>query len=185
MKTNANPKTVVQAVENVSKRLYEGNVVFRKSPEKMTKNVCRFTLKTLDAGKPGSLHTKHGIKQSKADWSVHQNVLNEILRLDPRPHIFVDTIYGRQYSKNVPSNTKNIPSHAKIDQKIESHEEEPATVDSEEMDDNNQVSEPRKKRKYTKRKFGHVEEAIDNKRTVTNIVQAIKYIIQNPSVLND
>jgi len=160
MKTNASLKTIIQAVETVSKRDYNGNVVLRKTPEKMTKNVSRFTLKTLDADKPGSLITKQGVKQTKADWGVHQDVMNEILKIDPRPHIFVDTIYGRQYSKN-----------------------------SQQPVDTSSVKEPRK---YRRRIQSKEHEEVDNVQTiekppvaVTKLVQAIKYILQNPEILND
>jgi hypothetical protein len=175
MKTNASPKTVVQAVEAVSKRNYEGNVVLRRTPEKMTKNVCRFTLKTLHADKPGSLTTKQGIKQTKADWQVHQDVMYEILRLDPRPHIYVDTIYGREYNKN----PQPIEVHAE-------NQDEQATT--------------RKRRKKSKRSQpaafvspspqSFAAPAVTNtdnvgRQNILNIVQAIKYIINNPSVLTE
>lgn len=167
MKTNASPKTIIQAVETISKRNYEGNVVFRKTPEKMTKNVCRFTLKTLDVNKPGSLVTKQGVKQTKADWNVHQDVMLEILRLDPRPHIYVDTVYGRQYNKS----PQPIEVHA---ENVEVNQEE--------------TNKETKKRKYTKRNAHQLEnaETQDNPTAaVANIIQAIKYIMQHPNVLNE
>lgn len=169
MKTNASPKTIIQAVDTVSKRHFEGNLVLRKAPEKMTKNVNRFTLKTLNADKPGSLTTKQGIKQTKADWNAHQEVMYEILRLDPRPHIYVDTIYGREYNKNP--------------QPIEVHAE-------------NQDSTTKKKHKKGTRSkpatfvapspapVAQQSQNTDNGQTIMNIVQAIKYIINNPTVLS-
>ena len=178
MKTNASPKTVVQAVEAVSKRKYDGNVVLRRSPEKMTKNVSRFTLKTLHADKPGSLTTKQGIKQTKADWQVHQDVMHEILRLDPRPHIYVDTIYGREYNKNP----------------------QPVEVTVENVEHESTTHKRRKKGKRSQPAAfvaptpqSYAAPAIEqtknpdnvSRQNILNIVQAIKYIINNPSVLTE
>lgn len=171
MKTNASPKTIVQAVDTVSKRHFDGNVVLRKAPEKMTKNVSRFTLKTLNADKPGSLTTKQGIKQTKADWSAHQEVMYEILRLDPRPHIYVDTIYGREYNKN-PQTMAEVSA--------ELHKE----------------NTPKKQKKGTRSKPAAfiaptpatVVQSTDNVQTrqsIMNIVHAIKYIMNNPAVLTE
>jgi len=169
MKTNASPKTVVQAVEAVSKRNYDGNVVLRRTPEKMTKNVCRFTLKTLHVDKPGSLTTKQGIKQTKADWQVHQDVMYEILRLDPRPHIYVDTIYGREYNKNP--------------QPIEVH-----------VENQDEQSTKKRNKKGTRSKpaafNAPVQQSqntdnVQTRQSIMNIVQAIKYIVNNPTVLTD
>lgn len=157
MKTNASPKTVVQAVETVSKRHFDGNVVLRRSPEKMTKNVSRFTLKTLEADKPGSLVTKQGVKQTKADWSVHQEIMHEILRLDPRPHIYVDTVYGREYNKT-PKPLSEVVGE--------------------------QQPEQTKQRKTRKPRHASQVSNTDNSH-ILNIVQAIKYILNNPAVLTE
>jgi hypothetical protein len=172
MKTNASPKTIVQAVEAVSKRNYEGNVVLRRTPEKMTKNVSRFTLKTLHADKPGSLTTKQGIKQTKANWQVHQDVMYEILRLDPRPHIYVDTIYGREYNKN--------PQPVEI------------TVENVEHDSGSRKRRKKSRRQPTPQSFAAPAQQTSTTNTdnvgrqnILNIVQAIKYIINNPSVLTE
>lgn len=173
MKTNASPKTVVQAVDTVSKRHFDGNVVLRKAPEKMTKNVIRFTLKTLNAEKPGSLTTKQGIKQTKADWSVHQEVMHEILRSDPRPHIYVDTIYGREYNKN------------------------PKPI-MEEVQAENNTGKKRQKKEKVRKHAVHVSsiptvqsapvantDNVQTRQNIMNIVQAIKYIMNNPAVLTE
>lgn len=96
MKTNAMSKTVLKAVENVSAN-YGGNVIFKKTPERVTKNVSRFTLSTKDANASGSLVTKAGQKQARASWKVHEDVMAEIFRLEPKPSVFCDTVYGRQY----------------------------------------------------------------------------------------
>lgn len=174
MKTNASPKTIVQAVENVSKRQYEGNIVFRRTPERMTKNVYRFTLKTLDANKKGSLVTKQGVKQTKANWDAHQDVMKEILRLDPRPHIYVDTVYGREHNKST-------SQHVTMSN-IESGEEESAVVESTKEQGDQDYSGTRKKRRS---KVSGAVSDVENNTKVMNIVKAIKYILQNPHVLND
>jgi len=101
MKTNASIETVKKAVKKVSATLYEDNVIFRREPQHITKNVIRFTLKTKDAEGPGSLVTKNGQKHPKANWNVHLEVVKEIFRLEPKSHIYVDTIAGRLYPDNV------------------------------------------------------------------------------------
>jgi hypothetical protein len=171
MKTNASPKTIVQAVDIVSKRNYEGNVVLRRTPEKMTKNVNRFTLKTMVADKPGSLTTKQGIKQTKANWQVHQDVMYEILRIDPRPHIYVDTIYGREYNKN--------PHPVEI---ATEHEEE---TTRKRRTKKNSRKQPSPQSFVAPAVQSQPISNTDNvqRQNILNLVQAIKYIMQNPSVL--
>lgn len=156
MKTNASPKTIVKAVENVSASKYENNVIFRKYPEKLTKNVNRFTVRTIDANKIGSMETKTGQKQPKANWNVHQDIMNEIFRLDPRPNTYVDTIYGRQHNPNPVQST-------------EQHQTEP--MDAVDAD------QPRLKRKYTKRKGNK------QSRTVNTLIEAIKYVAAHPELI--
>lgn len=99
MKTNASSENVIKAVKTVSSNLYEGNVIFRKEPEHLTKNVIRFTLKTKDSNKPGSMDN-NGMKQPKANWQVHQDVVKEIFKLESKPNIYVDTLMGRLYNEN-------------------------------------------------------------------------------------
>jgi hypothetical protein len=103
MKTNANPENVIKAVKTVSKNLYGGNVIFRKEPYNITKNVVNFTLKTKDANKPGSITTSNGQKHPKANWEVHLNVAKEIFRLEPKANIYIDTIAGRLHNDNIPA----------------------------------------------------------------------------------
>lgn len=108
MKTNASVDTVKKAVEKVSKNLYEGNVIFRREPQHITKNVVRFTLKTKDAEGLGSLVTKNGQKHPKANWQVHLDVIKEIFKLEPKSNIYVDSIAGRLYSDNVPQEEEKV-----------------------------------------------------------------------------
>lgn len=102
MKTNAKLETVEKAVKTVSKNLYGNNVLFRKEPHSITKNVIGFTLRTKDAEKAGSIITKNGQKHPKANWDVHMNVIKEIFRLEDKSSTYVDTIAGRIYSDNIP-----------------------------------------------------------------------------------
>lgn len=173
MKTNASPKTIVQAVESVSKRLFDGNVVLRKAPEKMTKNVNRFTLKTLNADKPGSLTTKQGIKQTKADWSAHQEVMYEILRLDPRPHIYVDTIYGREYNKN-PQSMAEVSAELHPENKTTKKKHKKGTR-----------SKPAAFVAPTPVLQSPNTDNVQSRQNIMNIVHAIKYIMNNPTVLTE
>jgi transcription termination factor NusB len=102
MKTNANPENVIKAVKNVSKNLYGGNVIFRKEPHNITKNVVSFTLKTKNADKAGSITTSNGQKHPKANWEVHLNVAKEIFKLEPKSNIYIDTIAGRLHNDSIP-----------------------------------------------------------------------------------
>lgn len=102
MKTNANVDNVIKAVNTVSESKYSGNVIFRKEPQHITKNVVRFTLKTKDAEQAGSIVTKNGQKHPKANWQVHMDVIKELFKLEPKAHIYVDTIAGRLYNDNIP-----------------------------------------------------------------------------------
>lgn len=150
MKTNANAKIVIKAVENVSANMYDNNVIFRKYPEKLTKNVIRFTLRTKDATKAGSLITKAGLRQPKANWEVHQNVMNEIFALNPRPNIYVDTIFGRQFNENpvMEEQTEPIIDTDDNDNEISSNSNENRTEDNGGENGNEPVM--RVKRKYTR-----------------------------------
>lgn len=112
MKTNANPENVIKAVKTVSKNLYGGNVIFRKEPHNITKNVVSFTLKTKNAEKPGSITTSNGQKHPKANWEVHLNVAKEIFKLEPKSNIYIDTIAGRLHNDNIPAE-QTVTSDAK------------------------------------------------------------------------
>lgn len=108
MKTNANIETITKAVEIVSSKLYDGNVMFRKEPQHITKNVVRFTLKTKDREKAGSIITKDGQKHPKANWEVHLAVAKEIFKLEPKPSIYIDTIAGRLYNDSIPVEAPSV-----------------------------------------------------------------------------
>lgn len=155
MKTNASHKTIIKAVENVSKQKYENNLVFRTMPEKVTKNVTRFTLKTLKANKPGSLTNKLGVTMTKANWNAYQDVMYEILRLDPKSNIYVDTIYGRQHSTIVEPESE--------------HREKRKYTRRE---NSNSPGRPRK-----------LDGTLIPKK-VMNMIEALKYIVQHPSIGN-
>lgn len=155
MKTNAMPKIIVKAVENVSASKYENNVIFRKYPEKLTKNVYRFTLRTIDATKVGSMETKTGQRQPKANWDVHQDIMDEIFKLDPRPNIYVDTLYGRQHNPNPVYSTEQVT----------------------EQDDVLSNDQPRTKRKYTKRALPKMD------KSVSKLIQTLKYVVEHPELI--
>jgi hypothetical protein len=108
MKTNATSESVIKAVKTVSKNLYGGNVIFRKEPHNITKNVISFTLRTKDAEKPGSIVTANGQKHPKANWDVHMNVIKELFKLENKGSIYVDTIAGRLYSDNIPEDKATV-----------------------------------------------------------------------------
>jgi hypothetical protein len=102
MKTNAEPSIIAAAVKKVSLEKYAGNVVFRKEPEKLTKNVFRFTLKVKDKNKAGAMiDPSTGRKQPKVDQAVYIDVMQEIFKLDPRETIYGDhSVLGRLINEN-------------------------------------------------------------------------------------
>lgn len=179
MKTNASPRSVIKAVENVSAAKYDNNVIFMKYPEKITKHVCRFILRTKDSKKPGSMTTKAGQVIPKVTWEVQQDVLEEILRLNPSPHIYVDTIYGRKFNEN--ANSSAI---------VESLEKNSTQNDekNEELLQGVQTAQVRKKRKYTFRngrksaKKGKSTKPA-NGNQAKFLIKALKYISKHPELL--
>jgi hypothetical protein len=148
MKTNASSKTIMKAVENVSSTKYKGNVVFRKSPFNLTKNVKNFTVRTIDS---------NGLHLAKANWNVHQDIMNEIFRLEQDENIYVDTIYGRQYNKIVHS-----PAVEK---------QEPVLTDI------------LSKRTYTKRTMSERND-IKKEKTLSQFLKTLKYIIKHPELIS-
>lgn len=179
MKTNASPRSVIKAVENVSAAKYDNNVIFMKYPEKITKHVCRFILRTKDSKKPGSMTTKAGQVIPKVTWEVQQDVMEEILRLNPSPHIYVDTIYGRKFNENANSSA--------IVESLEKNSE--ARTENDEKNDEALQGEPvvqvRKKRKYTIR--NPRKNAKSTKAATTNsgkfLIKALKYLSKHPELL--
>jgi hypothetical protein len=95
MKTNANPKNITKAVEAVSARLYQGNLILSKKPKEVTKNVTRFVVKTKDRNKPGSFKMANGVMVSKLNADAQIDIIDEIFKLESDPHIYVDTHAGR------------------------------------------------------------------------------------------
>ncbi len=162
MKTNASPKSVIKAVENVSAAKYDNNVIFMKYPEKITKHVCRFILRTKDSKKPGSMTTKAGQVIPKVTWEVQKDVMEEILKLNPSPHIYVDTIYGRQFNEN--ANSSSI---------VESLEKQQEPENSEPIS--------------TKRSYTHSSAYQSVKAQTANqaksLIKALKYITKHPELL--
>lgn len=196
MKTNATPKSVVRAVEAVSAEKYENNVIFRKYPERLTKNVIRFTLRTKDANKPGSLVTAAGLKQPKVNWDVHQDVVNEIFKLNPKANIYVDTTQGRFFNEVAISDVENQSEEVSNEQEEETNSSESSTGSS------NNTPEVRTKRKYTRRaplaQKGTIKKRKYTKRadkektskgptadkaTSLGIKKALKYLMKHPELL--
>lgn len=181
MKTNASAKTIIKAVENVSASMYDNNVIFRKYPEKITKHVLRFTLRTKDANKPGSMVTKAGQHQPKANWEVHENVMKEIFELNPRNNIYVDTLYGRQFNEH-PLLTY-----------IPDQEEEAQAVEEQPVKRNQ--TQDYSKRKRISGKFapqnGHPQKTTRKVYTKKNglpnmskLVKTLKYVLAHPDLMD-
>ena len=185
MKTNANAKSVIKAVENVSANMYDRNVVFRKYPEKLTKNVIRFTLRTKDATKAGSLITKAGQHQPKANWEVHQNVMQEIFALNPRPNVYVDTIFGRQFNENpVLAEQPELIDEASNSNENGSGDEPEAVVRTKRKYTKHAVAIG--KRKYTKRAKIKAKRKYTKKNgqpSMTKLMAAFKHVLAHPELM--
>lgn len=153
MKTNANAKTIVKAVENVS-AMYGNNIVFRKSPEKLTKNVIRFTLRTKDANKPGSSKL-NGHMQPKANWEVHEKLIAEIFKLDPRASLYIDSLKGRHYNPSPVAVAEPVMRVKRVYTKSKKFGRKSTT------------------RRYTRK----------GDKNVINMVNALKYVIAHPKLL--
>lgn len=95
MKTNAKLDTIQKAVHEVSTEKYEGNVILRSKPDRVTKNVNRFTIKTKNRAGSGSLVSKDGKALPRANADVHLDVIAKIFELEPKENIYVDTTQGR------------------------------------------------------------------------------------------
>lgn len=175
MKTNANAKNVIKAVETVSKNIYGGNVIFRRYPEKLTKNVIRFTLKTKDANKAGSMVTKEGLKQPKANWQVHEDVMKEIFKLEPKPNIYVDTTYGRQYNENF--------STTEVSEAVQSENTDEQEVSSEEESQKAQTLTRKEKTTRNGRKTPKLTKK-QEKIQFDKFVKALKYVFDHKELLD-
>jgi len=179
MKTNASSRTVVKAVENVSATLYDGNVIFRKYPERYTKNVIRFTLRTKDATKAGSIVTKSGQRQPKTSWEVHQKVMDEIFKLSPKDNIYVDTLYGRQFNTNPQANNVEVEEEEMEVQLQQKTAVEPTTSPRKYIPVSTFKHSPiveTKRKIYTKK---------SGKPNISKIIEVIKYAFEHPEVLGD
>lgn len=195
MKTNATPKSVVRAVETVSAEKYENNVIFRKYPQRLTKNVIRFTLRTKDANKPGSLITAAGLKQPKVNWDVHQDVVNEIFKLNPKANIYVDTTQGRFFNEVAISDVENQFEEVSNEQGEETNTSESSTGSNNTPAVRTKRKYTRraplaqkgttKKRKYTKRadKEKPSKTPMADKATALGIKKALKYLMKHPELL--
>lgn len=157
MKTNVEPKTIVKAVKNVSAAKYNNNVIFRRYPEFMTKNVVRFTVKTKDANKPGSMVMKDGKKLPKANSEVHKHIMEEIFKLDAKPNVYVDLIEEgnthRVYNPNPSESTVKVT----------------------------ETAPERLKRKYNKR-AGQLLST--GKKGVNQLMNALNYVLKHPELMN-
>lgn len=186
MKTNASPKSVIKAVETVSATQFNNNVVFMNYPKKITKYVCRFTLRTKDVNGPGSMITKAGQKQPKANLDVQLAVMEEILRINPYPNIYVDTVLGRKFSngQNDPNEVAEQADNLELEEVHEEQQEqqEPAQATATAPT----KAAPRTKRQYRKkdktRKVSPKGTGIGMSQT--KLVNALKYVLAHPELLN-
>lgn len=180
MKTNAPTKSIIKAVETVSNEKFGGNVVFMNKPKDITKYVRRFTLRTKDVNGPGSMVTKAGQKQPKASWAVQEAVMKEILRINSDESIYVDTVYGRQFATGQTSVEASHPDREEIEVELEPVNH---TIKEE------TTSEPRTKRKYTRRTEKSAGKPTGKKRPKVvngkgNLLKALKHLLKHPELLD-
>ena len=81
------PSQIATVVRHVSGNCYGNNVTFERSPEQITKNCVRFTLRTHDSKKAGSRRSQSGRHMAKACWHVHRDVLGALFDLEPDARI--------------------------------------------------------------------------------------------------
>lgn len=187
MKTNASIKSIIKAVETVSNDQFAGNVVFMNKPKDLTKYVRRFTLRTKDVDGPGSMVTKAGQKQPKASWDVQEAVMNELLRINPDPSIYVDTVYGRKFATGKTEIEASQPDQSELNAELETVEQ-----------DQPEASGQRKKRKYTRKSKQPAEKLTSRKtgrkakkspraaRAVNGtgkLIKALKHLLKHPELL--
>lgn len=176
MKTNATPKSVIKAVETVSNEKFDGNVVFMNYPKKITKYVARFTLRTKDVNGPGSMITKAGQRQPKANWEVQNAVMEEILRLNPHPNIYVDTIYGRKFSTGNSTPSEILDEHESEIDLVEVEEDvKPARRKS------NLIAEKEPLTRKASATDGRKKPKVVNGKG--KLMKALKYLLQHPELL--
>jgi hypothetical protein len=185
MKTNAPIKSIIKAVETVSNEKFGGNVVFANKPKDVTKYVRRFTLRTKDVNGPGSMVTKVGQRQPKANWDVQQAVMNEILRINPDPSIYVDTVYGRKFASGETTVEAPQPDKEEVQAELETVEETSSVSNSVASS----APQPRQKRKYTRRIHKTEEKPTGRKRPkVINgkakLLKALKHLLKHPELLD-
>lgn len=166
MKTNAKPSVIAQALKKVSTEKYAGNVIFRKEPEKLTKNVYRFTLKVKDKNKAGAMiDPVTQRKQPKVDQSVYIDVMQEIFKLDPRDTIYGDhSVLGRLYNENSTDTVMVQPE-------IEVEGEKELLTNAKAI-----VPEPKK---TTKKEKLSEQTGIQS----NNVLHALQYLLQNPNAI--
>jgi hypothetical protein len=162
MKTNAEPSIIAAAVKKVSAEKYAGNVVFRKEPEKLTKNTYRFTLKVRDKNKAGAMvDPVTNRKQPKVDQSVYIDVMQEIFKLDPRETIYGDhSVLGRLINEN-PSDVVVVQPE-KNEGEVIAKEETPAAG----------------KKASKKEKLAEQTGIQSN-----NVLTALQFLLENPNAL--
>ena len=81
-----NERAVIAIVRAVSHNNYEGNLVFKRSPEKDGRGIY-FTLTVVKASEPGGVRSANGRKVCAACWHCHRDVMRTIFALNPHARI--------------------------------------------------------------------------------------------------
>ena len=163
MKTNASIRSIVSAVEKVSTEKYKGNLVLTKAPERLTKNVTRFTIKAKDKNKAGALTDVTGKQLPRADAQAHADVISELFNIEGKSTVYVDALNGRQYS---PVN-HNDAELTKVVRK-------PRTTIAKTRGPKAGV----KRGKYKRKKTNQVKVSSKNNISMKNLVAALREVLQ-------
>lgn len=177
MKTNANPKNIVKAVEAASAK-YENNLILLKKPKEVTKNVTRFVVKTKDRNKPGSFRMTNGVMVSKLNADAQIDIIDEIFKLESDPHIYVDTHAGRIWKDDRQKQIKVDTVIANMEDAEEVTAKEPVV-----KEDTSKLRKPVQKvtRKRTELKQ---ENKVEQRLFSTDqIARALNYILHHEEIL--
>lgn len=79
---NATTDDLRKALDAINTK-YDGNVIFNREPEQVTKNSVRFTLRVKDSKGPGARRSHEGRPMTSACWHVHGDFFDALLNINP------------------------------------------------------------------------------------------------------
>ena len=79
---NIKAETIDRVVRAVSDELYDGNITFKRAPEKYGRAI-RFTLTVLDSSAIGSRRSNTGRRICAACWHAHRDIMRTLFAIVP------------------------------------------------------------------------------------------------------